>query len=79
MISSNASAGSAPFCNAGEPWTMQRQPPYIICIYPDDQGEMISQEVRESGQWRECSLLPRAVREGIEMLVSTSYNTHHVV
>lgn len=54
---------------------MQRQPPYTICIYPDDQQEFISKDVREAGQWRECKLLPNAVREGIKLQIESKLTT----
>lgn len=56
---------------------MQRTPPYTICLYPDDQKEFISVDVREAGQWRECKLLPQAVREGIRMQVSRQLSAKH--
>ena len=50
---------------------MQRQPPYTVCIYPNDQQEFISNMVRAEGQWHECKLLPMAVREGIKMQIES--------
>lgn len=69
MMRSRCPCSKTLLCSAGEPWTMQRQPPYTICIYPNDQQEFISKDVREQGQWRECKLLPMAVREGIKLQI----------